>query len=69
MAARSILRHTMATLANAPAKITTTPEGAVAISYKTLVNEPLSLTASIGEFPTLVNHSPIPKLTNLEIDM
>ncbi|KAI0095266.1 Clavaminate synthase-like protein [Irpex rosettiformis] len=42
----------MATLAqqtSAPAafKVATTPEGAVAISYKTLVNEPLSLTASI----------------------
>ena len=69
MAARSILRRTMATLANTPAKITTTPEGAVAISYKTLVNEPLSLTASIGESPSLVDHSPIPELTSLEIDM
>ncbi|KAI0803138.1 Clavaminate synthase-like protein [Irpex lacteus] len=37
----------MATLANVTGKVTTTPEGAVAISYKTLVNEPLSLTASI----------------------
>ncbi|KAI0702418.1 Clavaminate synthase-like protein [Cytidiella melzeri] len=38
---------TLAQQASAPANITTTSEGAVSISYKTLETEPLSLTASI----------------------
>ena len=48
MLASRIIRRTMASLSGAQLPIAYTPEGAVKISYNTLVSSPLSLTASIG---------------------
>ena len=46
--ARGTFRRTMATVAGNGSNISFTAEGAVSISYDSLVSSPLSLTASIG---------------------
>lgn len=48
MTAGSLLPRTMATLTRQMQPITRTAEGAVAISYSTLISSPLSLGNAIG---------------------